>query len=158
MNWCHPNRQGVARLDCYFDENERKYYITPQSIERAIAEEKAKAERHGEPLPQVTEPGREPEHTAEDVKQSENAGASEPTSDRVRHLEKEVMDLRILEAGKDYWIKQLREERDGFIKQVVEGSRRIGELETELRQLTAGGEASDGAREIGDAGRKPFSV
>ena len=58
---------------------------------------------------------------------------SEPTSDRVRDLEKEVMDLRILEAGKAYWIKQLREERDGFIKQLVAGSRRIGELETELR-------------------------
>ena len=33
INWCQPNRQGIARLDSYFDPNERKYYITPQSVE-----------------------------------------------------------------------------------------------------------------------------
>jgi hypothetical protein len=42
INWCQPNKAGVARLDCYFDPNERKYYITPQSIELAIADEKSK--------------------------------------------------------------------------------------------------------------------
>ena len=42
-NWCQPNRTGIARLDSYFDPNERKYFITPQSVELAIAEEKAKA-------------------------------------------------------------------------------------------------------------------
>ena len=25
INWCQPNRQGITRLDCYFDPNERKY-------------------------------------------------------------------------------------------------------------------------------------
>jgi hypothetical protein len=43
VNWCQPNRQGICRLDCYFDPNERKYYLTPQSVERVIAEEKARA-------------------------------------------------------------------------------------------------------------------
>jgi hypothetical protein len=43
-----------------------------------------------------------------------------------------------LDAGKDFWIKQLREERDGFMKQFVEGSHRMGEFETELPQLTTG--------------------
>jgi hypothetical protein len=32
---------------------------------------------------------------------------------------------------------QLRMERNGFIEKLVEGSRRIGELESELRQLSA---------------------
>ena len=63
---------------------------------------------------------------------------SEPTSDRVRDLEKEVMDLRIPDAGKDFWIGRLREEQDCFLKQLVERSHRIGELESELRRLTAG--------------------
>jgi hypothetical protein len=43
VNWCQPNRQGIPRLDSYYDPNERKYFITPQSVEAAIAEEKAKA-------------------------------------------------------------------------------------------------------------------
>jgi hypothetical protein len=54
------------------------------------------------------------------------------------------MDLKILDAGKDYWIKQLREERDGFLRQLGERSRRIGALEAELRQLTVGRGSSDG--------------
>src|SRR5262245_39136092 len=136
INWCHPNRQGVARLDSYFDENERRYYITPQSIDRAIAEEKAKAERRDEPLPQAAEPSVK-SSPASELQPRTDSPNSDPTSDRIKQLEKEVTDLRILEAGKDYWIKQLREERDGFMKQLVEGSRRIGELESELRQLTA---------------------
>src|SRR6266849_9032800 len=42
-NWCQPNKSGIARLDAYFDPNERRYFITPQSAELAIQEEKAKA-------------------------------------------------------------------------------------------------------------------
>ena len=47
-NWCQPNRTGVARLDAYFDPNERKYFITPQSVELAIAEEIAKAAKNND--------------------------------------------------------------------------------------------------------------
>ncbi len=39
VNWCQANRTGIARLDSYFDPNERKYYLTPESVERAIQEE-----------------------------------------------------------------------------------------------------------------------
>ena len=39
INWCQPNRQGIMRLDSYYDPNERKYYITPQSVEAVIQEE-----------------------------------------------------------------------------------------------------------------------
>src|SRR6266851_2012570 len=42
-NWCQPNKSGIARLDAYFDPNERRYFTTPQSAELAIQEEKAKA-------------------------------------------------------------------------------------------------------------------
>jgi hypothetical protein len=136
VNWCHPNRQGVARLDCYFDENERKYYITPQSIDRAIVEEKAKAERHGEPLPQAAEAPRESSNTAEEVNRAETVEPGEAAADHLRQLVKEVMDLKILNSGKDFFIDQLRQERDGFVQQLVKGSRRIGELETELRRIT----------------------
>ena len=48
VNWGQPNKKGIARLDSYFDPNERKYFITPQSVEQAIAEEKAKAAKTNE--------------------------------------------------------------------------------------------------------------
>jgi len=51
VNWCQPNRQGIPRLDSYYDPNERKYFITPQSVEAAIAEEKAKAAAKTPPKP-----------------------------------------------------------------------------------------------------------
>ncbi len=42
INWCQPNPQGVPRLDNFFDTNERKYFITPNSVDRVIAEEQNK--------------------------------------------------------------------------------------------------------------------
>lgn len=51
INWCQANKTGVARLDCYFDPNDRKYYITPESVKLAIAEEKAKTMRAPAPVP-----------------------------------------------------------------------------------------------------------
>jgi hypothetical protein len=53
----------------------------------------------------------------------------------VRELEKEVMDLRITNRGKDYFIEQLQKEREGLLEQVVTASRKVGELETRLLQL-----------------------
>jgi hypothetical protein len=76
-NWCQPNRTGIARLDSYFDPNERKYYITPHSIELAIEEEKAKAAKINEPseafgkLPHDSEPFRTVPQGAETTKKSE---------------------------------------------------------------------------------------
>ncbi|MDG4577074.1 MAG: hypothetical protein P9C36_15705 [Defluviicoccus sp.] len=55
INWCQPNRQGIARLDAFFDENARKYYLTPQSVERAVEEELAKARAAGTPVPNPAE-------------------------------------------------------------------------------------------------------
>src|SRR4051794_29123987 len=42
IRWCQPNRQGIAKLDSYFDPNEQKYFITAQSVELAIQEERHK--------------------------------------------------------------------------------------------------------------------
>lgn len=28
VNWCPKNRQGIARLDAYYDPHERRYFIT----------------------------------------------------------------------------------------------------------------------------------
>jgi hypothetical protein len=48
-----------------------------------------------------------------------------------------LLDLHILNAGKDMVIKQLREERDQWIHQAISGSKKVGELEARLEQLEA---------------------
>ena len=126
----------MARLDAYYDPNERKYFISPQSVELAIAEEKAKAAKINEPAEPVgrdSEAFRSIPHTAESVKKS--APVSEGDESKVSELEKEVMDLRILNKGKDFFIEQLKNERQDFFEQVVSANRKVGELENRLLQL-----------------------
>ena len=126
-NWCQPNRQGLSRLDSYFDPNERKYYITPESVELAIAEEKAKAAKLNEPSEPV---GSVP-------KDAEKANdASEPDNDRVKELERENLDLKITNRGKDFLIEQMEKERNGFFDQLLTANRKMGELETRLLGIT----------------------
>jgi hypothetical protein len=129
VNWCQLNSQGIARLDAYFDPNERKYFITPQSVEGAIAEEKAKIARNTSltsltPLP----------HDAESLTGQEEA-YSEAGSELAKKLEKELMDLKILNSGKDFVIQKLQRERDSFFDQLLDASRKVGKLETMLLQL-----------------------
>jgi len=56
INWCQPNRQGISRLDSYFDPDEQNYYLTPQSVGRVIQEKiqraTKKCKRHGRKLPE----------------------------------------------------------------------------------------------------------
>jgi len=46
-NWCQPNKMGVARLENYFDPNERKYFISPKSVELQKEREGFAQERQG---------------------------------------------------------------------------------------------------------------
>ena len=138
VNWCQPNRTGIARLDSYFDPNERKYYISPQSVELAIAEEKAKAatindaEAFGK-VPQGAEGFRTVPNPSETDRNTDPA--SEGDKSKFKELERENLDLKIANRGKDYLIDQMQKERDGFFEQVISASRKVGELENKLLQL-----------------------
>ena len=46
-NWCRKDASGSSRLNCRYDHNERKYFITPESVERAIQEELGKLQSAG---------------------------------------------------------------------------------------------------------------
>ena len=136
VKWCRRVGNEVPRLDSYFDPNERKHYITPESVERAIAEEQAKAAKinaRSEPV------GTVPNTSATDEK---NAERDDDNSGRVQELEKEVMDLKITNRAKDFFIDQMKQERDAFaterkefVAQLVSVNRRVGALETQLLQL-----------------------
>jgi len=139
VNWCQPNKMGVARLDCYFDPNERKYFITPQSVELAIAEEQAKAKR----IAVSPQPGGPTPNAANDQKTPMPGIAEEETS-QIKGLEQEILDLKITNRGKDYFIDQLQteresfaEERRGYVEKLMDFNRKVGELETRLLQLEA---------------------
>jgi len=129
INWCQPNRQGITRLDSYYDPNERKYYLTPQSVETAIQEEIQRAMK------------------STDILDSEAFGSSvanvkhsifevNPSDERkVQELEREILDLKIANRGKDMFIEQLKGERGGFFEKLLSANRTVGQLETKLSQL-----------------------
>lgn len=137
VNWCQANLQGISRLDAYFDPNEHKYFITPQSVELAIREEQAKAAKTqtaSEPVGTVPKP----------TPAAETATASDSAADskRVQELEAEVLDLKITNRAKDLFIGQLKSEREqfalereGFVDKLITATRKVGELETRLLQL-----------------------
>ena len=142
INWCHPDKHGVSRLDVFYDTNERKYFITPQSVELAIKEEQAKI--HPGTLPNASETIQSVRHDAASdgrFKEHVERETGEDTQ-RVKALEQEIMDLKITNKGKDYFLAQLKEdreqfvrERETFVQQLMTQHHRIGELETQLLQL-----------------------
>ena len=177
INWCNPNRQGMPRLDCYFDPNDRKYFITPQSVHRVISEEVNRARSNGK-LPNVSEThqniseafGNVPKESSETFgsfrKPSETSFGNVPKEPdipkeiphekprvenidsekdrRLKELEQENLDLKIMNKGKDYFVEELKNDRERFAKerehlidQLVTSTRQIGVLETKLLQLEA---------------------
>ena len=157
LNWCQPNRTGIARLDSYFDPNEWRYYISPQSVELAIAEEKAKAIKSTGVSASV---GSVPKDSEKRHQSPETH--SEPDETRIRELEKEVLDLKITNRGKDYFIEQIQKERETFaeerreyVAELMAFNRKVGELETKLLQLGAPGAVAANdhkGTEVGDRG------
>lgn len=152
-NWCLPNRTGIARLDSYFDPNERRYFITQESVDLAIEEEKAKANRQApnsvppetppSPLPNRSEPASASRKVSEDPE--EHGGGSD-----LRALRQELLDLKITNRAKDMFIEQLQSERAGFaterqtyIDKLLSSNHRVGQLEAQLIQLPEHGRAND---------------
>ena len=146
INWCQPNKLGIPRLDSFFDPNERRYFITPQSVELAIKEEQAKAAKSGssfEPVGTIPEPyANRVDVPSED--EDDNAMRS-------KTVRQEIMDLKITNRAKDMFIEQLKSEREGFvlerkdyIERLIDSNRRIGKLETQLLQLGAPSEDARG--------------
>lgn len=128
INWCQANRQGVARLDSYFDPNERKYYITPQSVEAVIQEEIQRAGKNGDVLSSEAFGS-----GVTSVKHPGNATAADER--KLQELERQIMDLKIANRGKDYLIGELNKERKSFFDQLLTINRTVGQLETKLNQL-----------------------
>ena len=138
--WCQPNRTGIARLDSYYDPNERRYYISPQSVELAIAEEKAKAAKTNDAesfgkVPQAPETGRTiPNHD----EKPERSFPNDSETKEIKELEREIRDLQITNKAKDMYIEKIEEERDKLFGEAISATRKVGQLESKLLQLEGG--------------------
>ena len=137
INWCQPNKLGIPRLDAYFDPNERRYFISSQSVGLAIKEEQAKAAK----LSGDSDPGNSVPKNSESLANRPPAGANSEVSN-IPSLQQELMDLKITNRAKDYFIEQLKNEREGFalerkeyVEKLINSNRQIGELETKLLRL-----------------------
>lgn len=129
INWCQPNKLGVPRLDCYFDPNERRYFITPQSVDLAIKEEQSKAAQFA---------GAEPvESVPKNAESQRDTGASSSNGgiQNMRELQRDITDLKITNKAKDMFIEQLQGERRDLVDKLMISSHRVGELESKLLQL-----------------------
>jgi len=138
VNWCQPNHRGVARLDAFFDTNERKYFITPQSVTAAIGEEQAKQAANGKSA-DVAPTGHDVRQGAEP---SSNATTGDGDSEPPRELELKLRDLEITNRVKDKHIEMLEKERDRFaderqnyIERLISTSREVGEMRSQLALL-----------------------
>ena len=60
---------------------------------------------------------------------------TKPDSGELKELKDENMDLKITNRAKDYFIEQLQKERAHLLKQVVDSSQRVGQLEAQILQL-----------------------
>jgi len=139
INYCKRNKDNVSLLDCFFDTNERRYYITPVSISKAVDEvkaRKAKLNQLSRDVPKDTPKGSE---TFGNVPNEQTGEGSEKT----KKLEQELLDLKITNRGKDYFIEQMKGEREAFLKRIEDNSRLIGTLETKLLQLESPKEAQE---------------
>jgi hypothetical protein len=129
INWCQPNRQGITRLDSYYDPNERKYYITPQSVEAVIQEEIQRAKR----TPETT--GSEPFRSSVAHVKHTRASLNTAEDRRIPDLEREVQNLEIANQVKDQFINLMKNERAGYIEKLETANRTLGQLEAKLLQL-----------------------
>ena len=131
INWCQPNRQGITRLDGYFDPNERKYFITPQSVEAVIQEEIQRAKKPAEAPDSETFGS----HVELVIHPSAATTAKAVDDRKVQELEREIRDLKITNRAKDMFIEQLKDERTGFFEKLLSATRTVGQLETKLHHL-----------------------
>ena len=131
INWCQPNRQSIARLESYFDPNERKYYITPQSVEAVIQEEIQRSKKSGE--------ANDSEGFASAVTHVKHSSSHDNRKTdgarKIEELERTVNDLKLSNQVKDLFIDLLKKERSQVFEKLLPDNQLIGQLEEKLQLL-----------------------
>ena len=145
----------TGELICDYDTDDKRWHITKESVEQKIAKIKALNARRAAATPQhtteaFTETPAAPQRPTEEFRQGSGAtpprAAEEvpPQSESdsspfavIKRLRKRILNLRILNQGKDYLIAKLEEERGELLTRIETSNHRIGQLEAEVLQLEA---------------------
>lgn len=130
-NWCRPNKHGEARLDCFLDPNERKYFITPESVDLAIQEERARNEKNRASASESIGTVLRKNNKEGSGEQQE----AEESSEKLRALRAKLQRLEVEAKFKDQWIEKYEEERDRVMRQIESISRYAGRLEGRVLEL-----------------------
>jgi len=137
----------AGHLVCMKIETERneKYLITPESVAERIKElqqviPSSHVETQRDMSGHVTTSPDMSRHnaTVDDITNEEKSKLEE----RIKELERENLDLKITNRGKDYFVDELKKERDYFevvrremTQQLIEKSEHVGQLQVQLVQL-----------------------
>jgi hypothetical protein len=148
-------------LDCLPDAIERRQYITQASVETLIGQQKELAARHPKATAEQMSPtdGDDTERRAATTATNESVKHGTPEKHeekrapgeyeermkemeaRIKELENEKFNLEIDKRARDQVVGMLREQMTQqtqvFSTQISQTSRRVGQLETEMRQLMA---------------------
>jgi hypothetical protein len=140
-------------LDTFRDPDERRWYVTPASVNELIRHFQELQSRYAATVDIRAVPshaavcGMQPPATAGDCRLRSPTAVSNPpahpvdlpsaAADKIKHLEDELTGLRISNQAKDIVIGQLKEERASFIKQLQQRAFTIGRLKTQLLRLQA---------------------
>jgi len=127
-----------GKLDCFRDPDEDRYYVTPASAETLIGQLKEIQARHAPAGASSTPP------LTADTPSSARGTGDASTADELESLRRENMDLKITNRAKDYFIEQLKGDRErlaqdfkGLVVEFGETKREVGELKAQIRMLRA---------------------
>jgi hypothetical protein len=124
-----------GELVCFYDSDDKRWHITRESVENKINKIKDLNARKAAVPPRITsehfteDPAPPPRPTEEAPPRRESTA---PPSEDVEKMKKEILDLQILNSGKDFLIGQLKEDRANLLDRIENNSHRIGVLETRL--------------------------
>lgn len=129
----------AEKLDCFFDPDEQRYYITRGSVDRLVGQLKEIQARHENIVMDDTQSAvygmrQEPTQKGDNEKLKEMEA-------KLKEMEDKVFNLSINDKAKEIVITQMRnqvkEDREQYTAELIKHTRRVVHLETELRQLQA---------------------
>jgi hypothetical protein len=126
----------TGELVCYYDSDDQRWHITPESVQNKIEKIKALNARKFTGASVNAVPKTSEETPTKGQSPDENTGHTESYSDeQMRTLRAKIRRLTVDAAVSEKYIERLEVERDRDQERLLNQSHRIGVLETEKKQL-----------------------
>jgi hypothetical protein len=142
--YCKSGHLVCMKVDT---ERNEKYLITSESVAARIKElQQAVPSGHVETYPDMSSHVEtQPDMSRHDARYDQITDEQKKKlEERVAELERENLDLKITNRGKDYFVEELKKDREHFeavrkemTQQLIDHSRRVGELEVKVNLLEA---------------------